>query len=128
MHSKDGIAKYRVKKGDTLNSVARQFGVTVDEIKRVNGIKGNTLRVGQIIRVGSKSSGSEKLAKKTTDKKTAKTPVDSSGDNTKKYVVQKGDTLGKIAKKNGVNVERILEINKISRDEILQPGQVIVVK
>ena len=128
LHSKDGIAKYRVKKGDTLNSVARQFGVTVDEIKRVNGIKGNTLRVGQIIRVGSKSSGSEKLAKKTTDKKTAKTPVDSSGDNTKKYVVQKGDTLGKIAKKNGVNVERILEINKISRDEILQQGQVIVVK
>lgn len=39
--------KYTVKKGDTLYSIAKEFDVTVDEIKKSNGLKTNDLNLGQ---------------------------------------------------------------------------------
>ena len=42
---------YKVMKGDTLESIARKFGVTVDELCRMNGYRKNQkIRPGQILR------------------------------------------------------------------------------
>jgi flagellum-specific peptidoglycan hydrolase FlgJ len=38
---------YEVKKGDTLYSIARKFKTSVDVIKEVNGLKNNTISIGQ---------------------------------------------------------------------------------
>lgn len=38
---------YKVKKGDTLYSIARKFKTTVAKLKEINGLKNNTLSVGQ---------------------------------------------------------------------------------
>jgi flagellum-specific peptidoglycan hydrolase FlgJ len=38
---------YQVKKGDTLYSIARKFKTTVALIKEVNGLKNNSLSIGQ---------------------------------------------------------------------------------
>ena len=39
--------KYNVKKGDTLYSISRKYGMSVDEILRLNpGVKANELKVG----------------------------------------------------------------------------------
>ena len=38
---------YRVKRGDTLSSIARVFRTTVASLKRWNGLRGNAIRVGQ---------------------------------------------------------------------------------
>jgi len=38
---------YEVKKGDTLYSIAKQFNTSVDVIKEVNGLKNNTISIGQ---------------------------------------------------------------------------------
>ena len=38
---------YEVKKGDTLYSVARKFKTSVNVIKEINGLKDNTISVGQ---------------------------------------------------------------------------------
>lgn len=40
---------YTVKKGDTLYGIARQFGISVDELKVANNLTTNTLRVGQTL-------------------------------------------------------------------------------
>ncbi len=37
---------YLVRKGDTLSAIARKFGVSVEKIKKANGLKSNILRVG----------------------------------------------------------------------------------
>ncbi len=39
------------------------------------------------------------------------------------HTVRKGDTLGKIAKKYGVSINRLCKLNGISRNKILKPGQ-----
>jgi len=39
--------KYMVKKGDTIFGIARRAGVTVPELRKLNRIRGNKLKVGQ---------------------------------------------------------------------------------
>ncbi|MFY7672668.1 glucosaminidase domain-containing protein [Tenacibaculum sp. MEBiC06402] len=38
---------YKVIKGDTLYSIARKFNTTVSNLKKINGLRGNTISVGQ---------------------------------------------------------------------------------
>ena len=40
---------YVVKSGDTLYSIAKEFNTTVDELKRLNGLSNNNLKIGQIL-------------------------------------------------------------------------------
>ncbi len=45
------IAHYRVKRGDNLIRLSRRFNVPVNEIKKVNGIKKNTLMANQLLKI-----------------------------------------------------------------------------
>lgn len=45
-------SRYKVKRGDNLDSIARRFGVTVEDLKRLNRIKRGRVYVGQILRLG----------------------------------------------------------------------------
>jgi LysM repeat protein len=42
---------YVVKKGDTLYGIATTYGTTVAEIKRINGLTSNSLKIGQKLQV-----------------------------------------------------------------------------
>jgi phosphate transport system substrate-binding protein len=42
---------YVVKKGDNLYGIASHFGTTVAELKRINGLKDNNIRVGQKLKI-----------------------------------------------------------------------------
>ena len=42
---------YKVKKGDTLAAIAGRFGTTAVKIKTLNGLKSNTLKVGQVLKI-----------------------------------------------------------------------------
>lgn len=44
-------SSYVVKSGDNLGVIARKHGTTVDQIKRLNGLKNDVIRVGQRLRV-----------------------------------------------------------------------------
>ncbi len=128
------ITRYKVKKGDTLSSVAKRFNTSPSEIRRLNNIKGDVLQAGRIIKVGGQGvvsesetepamqSGGKKAVKDTTGKtvahETAKTV----------YKVKEGDTLGNIARKNNISLARILELNNLDKGDNIRPGQLIVVK
>jgi LysM repeat protein len=40
---------YTVRKGDTLTKIARRCGVSVASIKKLNGLSGSTIQVGQVL-------------------------------------------------------------------------------
>ena len=42
---------YKVRSGDTIEGIASRNGVTVAQIKRMNGLSGNTLRTGQVLKI-----------------------------------------------------------------------------
>lgn len=43
--------RYKVRKGDTLYSISRRYGLTVKELKRMNRLKSNTISIGQVLRL-----------------------------------------------------------------------------
>jgi transposase-like protein len=47
----DSAATYQVKPGDSLDSVAKQFGVSVDQLRKWNGLDKNAVQVGQELTV-----------------------------------------------------------------------------
>ncbi len=48
------ISTYIVKQGDTLFSLSRRFGISVDQIKSLNGLTDNTINIGQTLKVSNK--------------------------------------------------------------------------
>ncbi|MDE6653681.1 MAG: LysM peptidoglycan-binding domain-containing protein, partial [Muribaculaceae bacterium] len=63
---------YKVKKGDTLYSIASRNGVSVDELKRANGLKSDKLAIDQTLKIPAKAKSAPKKntpAKKTSSKK-----------------------------------------------------------
>ena len=51
-------AQYRIKKGDTLIMLARRYHTTIPELKRLNGMKGNVLMPGKVIKVSAQAQAS----------------------------------------------------------------------
>lgn len=45
------VKTHTVKKGETLSSVARKYGCTVNDLKKWNNLKGNTVKVGQKLKI-----------------------------------------------------------------------------
>jgi membrane-bound lytic murein transglycosylase D len=49
--SSSAAKTYRVRQGDTLFSIARQFSITVDELKRLNGLASDRIKIGDQLTV-----------------------------------------------------------------------------
>lgn len=43
--------RYTVKRGDTLYSISRRFGMTVNDLKQINGLRSNTISIGQELKI-----------------------------------------------------------------------------
>ena len=93
---------YTVQKGDSLWSIAKKFGVSVDELKQLNNLSGNLLNIGQNLLIPGKGES---------------TPEGS-------YVVQKGDSLYSIAQKFNTTVDNLKSINNLVTDS-LAIGQIL---
>jgi membrane-bound lytic murein transglycosylase D len=125
------IIRYKVRKGDTLASLAGRFDTTVSEIKKINRIKGNVIHSGQIIRLahqnGEENNSGDERKKATRKKRNRKVAVSVKAD-VKTYTVKKGDYLIKIARENNIALGELLELNRFGRKESVSPGQTIIVK
>lgn len=98
-----------VKPGDTLYGIARRSGLSVERLKALNGLKNNTIRPGQTLRLSGKApapAGNK-----------ARSAPDSSV-----YLVRPGDTLGQIARRAGVSVAALRAANGLS-GSLIRPGQ-----
>lgn len=97
-----GSNYYTVKSGDSLWSISRKFGVTVNELKEANNLSSNLLSVGQNLIIPGKKNNTS----------------------SNEYVVKKGDTLYGIANKYNVSVDNLKSYNNLSTDS-LSIGQII---
>jgi len=126
---------YTVKRGDNLSEIANKYNVSVDDIKKWNNLKGTTVSRGKSLKILTNESVVKMVKKepKTDNQQIAVSDAKiNKEDKTKKivkadtlsanvatyYVVQKGDNLSNIAKKNNVTVEEIKEWNNLSNASI----------
>lgn len=52
---KTPIGTYVVKKGDYLYSIARTYGITLQQLKEANHLRSNSLKIGQVLKIPGKS-------------------------------------------------------------------------
>lgn len=109
-------AQYTVKTGDSLKSISRQFGVSVNEIKEANNLTKTILQPNQVLTVPEKNAISSVDA----PKPKAKPAV--------YYTVKSGDTLSAIAQKTEVPVKQIMALNKVHAKSLRIGKKLILAK
>ena len=97
---------YTVQSGDSLWSIANNFGVTVNDLKNANGLTSNLLSIGQVLIIPSSSTNNPTNPSYTT------------------YTVRSGDSLWNIANRFGVTVDAIKTLNNLTSN-LLSVGQVL---
>ncbi len=110
----------KVKKGDVLEKIARLNHVTVDEIMQTNKMTNTRLKIGQVLKIPTKS-------KKETVTQSLKPVIDSAQ---KLYTIKNGDNLWAIAVKNHMKMEDLLKLNNLTEEKArhLKPGDQIKIK
>jgi N-acetylmuramoyl-L-alanine amidase len=94
------VTTYRVKRGDKLEKIARNYGTTVGTLVRLNGLKSrNRIYVGQKLKVPSNLPA------------------------TTIYRVKRGDTLEKVARRNGTTIRELMTRNNLKSKNRIYVGQ-----
>lgn len=100
---------YSVRRGDTLSALAHRHGTTVAALRQANGLRGDTLRVGQRLRLPGGA---------------ATAPSGNGGlDCTIGYTVAPGDSLWSVARARRVSVSALRACNPAVSSADLRPGQ-----
>ncbi|MEK6583641.1 MAG: LysM peptidoglycan-binding domain-containing protein, partial [Nitrospirota bacterium] len=107
--------RHKVKKGETLYKIAKNYGVSVKQIKQANGLKGSGIHPGDRIVVPNKVSVKSSNNKVTNKKADIAEKTDNLSNNTLiTHKVKKGENLYRISKKYGVSVREVKKINNLS--------------
>jgi len=97
---------YTVRAGDNLTNIAQRHGVSVADLATANGISDpNKIFVGDTLTIPTQSTA---------------TPAQT-------YTIQRGDTLGAIATRFGVNVDTLASSNGIANPNRIYPGDTITI-
>lgn len=105
--------KHTVRRGDSLWSIARASGVSIDRLAATNGLnRSATLAVGQVLDIPSAAT-------------LASTNPEAASSVRLTYVVRAGDTLSRIASKFRVSLSDVLGWNSL-KSHIIKPGQRLV--
>ena len=121
--------RYKVKSGDSLISIAKQFHTTPDALKQVNPIQGSLLRIGDMLLIPTAFNN---LASYTYSAKNRKTAKQSNtrgpkGSSKISHRVQSGDSFWSLSKEHKVSVRSIAKWNGMAPKDPLIPGQKLVI-
>ena len=128
---------YKVLKGDTLYRIGKMFNTTPEALKKLNGLKNDSLSIGQILKVQSEQpvasvKADQTSAKAAVNANDSKQPqVQQSQQPTRNelqtYKVRSGDTLTGIARSFNISLNKLTAANKISNSNKLKIGQVLTI-
>jgi membrane-bound lytic murein transglycosylase D len=118
---------YKVRRGDTVQTVADNFGVPPSMVRRWNHLKGDSLRGRRVLYVHlpvtpDASESRRAVATKSKSKKMLQTEP---GNLVVHHKVQRGETLYSIAKSHNITVEALKQDN--GNLPTLRPGMVLVI-
>ncbi|MCO5250003.1 MAG: LysM peptidoglycan-binding domain-containing protein [Candidatus Kapabacteria bacterium] len=113
--SSTNSATHKVKSGETLHSIAREYEMEVGEIRNLNNLSldNDKITVGQILVINS--SGQIASNQKSTQVNIEPIKTENG---TNYHKVRSGETLAQIADDYGVSIDQIRKINNIDRHKI----------
>ena len=122
---------HRVTKGQTLSIIAARYGIRMNDLIASNNMRNkHIIRIGQVLILPQQGSKKKTLAATRSKEKVKEEnppkaePVAVSEDGI--YVVQKGDNLDRIARKNAMSIRHLLKLNNLKNKNKIYPGQRLV--
>ena len=97
--------EYVVKSGDTLYSIGRRYGYTIQELIDYNNLDNAVLSIGQIIKIPTVSPDVEQT-------------------DYIEYVVKNGDSLYAISRQYGLTAQELIDFNNLTSN-LLSIGQIL---
>ena len=113
----ENATTHKVRRGESLFSIAEDYGVTIDNLKEWNNLSSSSIDAGQTLIVNASAAKASKKSSGSSEKKAATT----------KHKVRRGETLGAIASRYGVTVDNLKDWNNLSSSRI-DVGQTLIVK
>lgn len=103
--AKPKIITYKVRRGDSLWTLAKRYNTTTKKIQELNQLKSVNLKIGQTLKIPAGYQYSMNV-----------------------YRVKSGDTPIKIAKRHDMDLDYFLKVNNLTQKSTIYPGQKIFVK
>ena len=110
----DAATVHVVRRGDSLERIARRYGATVEGLRRANGLGSSLIHPGQSLRVPGAARPADPAAGGS-----GEAPA---GDAAAVHVVRRGDSLERIARRYGATVAGLRRANGL-RSSLIHPGQ-----
>jgi membrane-bound lytic murein transglycosylase D len=125
--------QYKIKKGETLISIAEKFDLETDMIRRWNPKNSRKMMAGSRLTLFIHKAGAEGEKKNNSQVKpsrSVKKVKADEGNRIKKvlYIVKKGDSLSEIAHKYNTTPDQIRSWNRLSAREHIKPGDKLSLK
>ncbi len=141
---------HTVRRGETLSTIGRRYGISVQSLRSWNHLSGSSIGVGQKLIVQRATAVPAAVASATSSTPTAvstdtlaeaevaqdvaasreantasrpSNPAVRQVPTYNYYTVRKGDTLWDIAQRKGITVAELQKANKLTKSSRLQPGQ-----
>lgn len=149
--SESKLNTYTVKSGDSLYSIAKKYGITVDELKKANGLTSNNLslnqklvipetkgEIGYVVKAGDSLYSIAQKYNITVDELKKANGLTTNTltigqeltipetSKTTTYTVKSGDSLYSIADKYNVSVANLKKVNNL-KSNLLSIGQILVI-
>lgn len=124
-----------VRRGETLFAVARRHGVSAEQLRAWNGLRGNQVEAGQKLRIGAPDAQPARVAaaEETVERKAAATAdqrpavakpaARPAAPKATRYTVRRGDTVYSIARRFNVDVDDVQRWNRIRENAPLRAGK-----
>ncbi|MCP9237770.1 LysM peptidoglycan-binding domain-containing protein [Lewinella sp. JB7] len=125
------VTVHQVVRGETLYAISRRYGVGVDAIRQRNGLRDNTIYVGQQLTIDAADAPSEPVynSYEYAEEQAAPVPYErpytetASVTSGKFHIVQPGETLASLALRFGYTTARFREFNQLGDQTVAQVGQ-----
>ena len=121
---------HKIRKGETLPVIAKRYGTSVAELKRINHLRSDKIAAGDNLllptAVKTAKSNDTNSGKKATQP-TPQAKADKKSPKTTQYTIRRGDTLSSIAKHFKVGKDDLLRWNRISEKKLI-PGKTLIIQ
>jgi membrane-bound lytic murein transglycosylase D len=118
------LVRYRARRGDTVESVADQFNITVAELKKWNGMRSNRLVAGMRLKIYPGVTGPMPVKGSVT---AARAEVPAKPGQSVTHRVQQGETLWSIAQAYQTTIEALRSGNRFLFSRPLQAGDILTI-
>ncbi|WP_343532233.1 LysM peptidoglycan-binding domain-containing protein [Pedobacter sp.] len=139
-----GVTEHTVKPKEYLGVIAKQYDVTVEEIKELNGLSSNNLQIGQVLKIPAKGTPVQNETPVVANKPIENKPVESKPVESKpatvvnnavsskteatfEHVVAANETIYSIAQKYQLTTYQLKTYNNLTSND-LTIGQKLIIK